>query len=127
MLSNFDLNDLKQFSGTEEYYRHFLNRHLIYTEGVKYLAEKAECYWLLDEIAIILLPKLMKKYRDSFYCINFFVNEDQSAEISTDDGNNNIYFKHKITWTNFPVKEKLVKFYLCESGDAYCLMLPSEY
>ncbi len=31
---------------------HPLNRKIAYTEGVRYLAEKAQAYWLLDDIVI---------------------------------------------------------------------------
>jgi hypothetical protein len=40
------LQNLQHFGGSEQYYRHFLG--LCYTEGVKYLAENAQCFWLLD-------------------------------------------------------------------------------
>ncbi len=41
--------ELAQFTGTEQYYKHLGG--LVYTDGVKYLAEKAGSYWLLDIIA----------------------------------------------------------------------------
>jgi hypothetical protein len=40
---------LTQFIGTERYYRISL-RHLL-TDGTKYLAEHAECFWMMDAIA----------------------------------------------------------------------------
>lgn len=39
-------NQLGQFIGAERYYRLPLPK-LIYTEGVKFFAEKAGCHWLL--------------------------------------------------------------------------------
>jgi len=33
--------DLAHFTGTGEWYRHGLNRRMLYTDGVQYLAEKA--------------------------------------------------------------------------------------
>lgn len=41
--------NLQNFSGTEQYYKHFLG--INYTDGVKYLAENAQAYWLIDAIA----------------------------------------------------------------------------
>jgi hypothetical protein len=41
--------DLSQFTGTEHYYKYLAGLKL--TDGVKYLAEKGACYWLLDIIA----------------------------------------------------------------------------
>ncbi len=45
--------DLAQFTGTEQWYRHSINRTVLYTDGVRYVAEHGQAYWLLDEIALI--------------------------------------------------------------------------
>ena len=44
--------DLSQFTGSENWYRHSLNRDILYTEGAQYVAEAGGAYWLLDEIAL---------------------------------------------------------------------------
>ncbi len=55
-------SELAQFTGTEYWYRHAFKRSITYTDGVKYVAEKAGAYWLIDEISlyftnnVILLP-----------------------------------------------------------------------
>jgi len=49
--------NLEHFHGSEEYYKHFLG--LLYTDGVKYLAENAEAYWLIDAI-VSYQPRLRK-------------------------------------------------------------------
>ena len=43
--------DLSAFIGTEQWHRHALNRHMLVTDGVKYFAETAGCYWFLDIVA----------------------------------------------------------------------------
>ena len=40
-------SELCQFNGTEQYYNHL---GFNYTDGIKFLADNAECYWLLDAI-----------------------------------------------------------------------------
>jgi hypothetical protein len=45
--------DLAQFTGSETWYRHAINRNVLYTDGAQFLAERGGAYWLLDEIAII--------------------------------------------------------------------------
>ena len=45
-MKKFDANQLSHFTGTERYYR-ISRRHLL-TDGTKYLAEEAECFWLID-------------------------------------------------------------------------------
>ena len=42
--------DLARFVGSENYYLHWL-KSFTYTDGVKFLADTAACYWLLDAIA----------------------------------------------------------------------------
>lgn len=127
MQDHFNLSELNQFRGSSCTFQHWGNNRLIYTEGIQYLANKLNCYWLIEEIAYVILPRLLQYHRDYFYCIKIGVNKDSSAIIQTDDGNGNIHFNHNIIWTDFPIFRKEVKFYLCDGGDHYCLMLPSEY
>jgi hypothetical protein len=124
---NFNLSELKHFTGSEQFFKHGMNRKLIYTEGVRHLAEKAGCYWLIDDVAIVLLPALLKKHKDYFYSIQLFVQRDCSAVVTIGDGNGNTHLDHKVKWTDFPIIGEAVKFFLYESEDHYCLMLPSEY
>lgn len=44
------LTELAHCIGTEHYYSHW-SKQLVYTDGVKTLAEGGECYWLIDAIA----------------------------------------------------------------------------
>ncbi|WP_065755218.1 DUF6876 family protein [Bradyrhizobium paxllaeri] len=53
MTTKITERDLAQFTGTEQWYRHSLIRSVLYTDGVKYLAEKASAYWLIDKIATL--------------------------------------------------------------------------
>ena len=48
-MNKFDTTQLTQFIGTTGYYR-ISRRHLL-TDGTKYLAEEAECFWMMDAIA----------------------------------------------------------------------------
>ncbi len=43
------LSELSQFTGTGGYHRNWTG--FLYTDGIEHLAEKAECYWLIDAIA----------------------------------------------------------------------------
>lgn len=38
--------ELRQFTGTQQYYMNFTG--LLFTDGIKYLADRASCYWLID-------------------------------------------------------------------------------
>jgi len=52
--------NLQHFCGTEQYYPHWLG--IRYTDGVKYLADNAEAYWLIDAIASHQ-PKALRNQR----------------------------------------------------------------
>ena len=42
-------SELNQFYGSATLYKHWLG--LKYTDGIQYLAQEANCYWLLNAIA----------------------------------------------------------------------------
>ena len=44
--------DLRNFTGSEHWYRHGLVRTILFTDGAKYVADQGGAYWLLDEIAL---------------------------------------------------------------------------
>lgn len=112
-------NQLGQFIGAERYYRLPLPK-LIYTEGVKFFAEKAGCYWLLVDIGLFLKdrPELKNQY---FLNITLDVQENNRADLIFDDGNDNVLFKRNYKFTDCPIG----KWQLFYTSDV--LMLPSEY
>jgi uncharacterized protein DUF6876 len=44
--------DWAQFT-RQNWYRHAINRTVLFTHGAKYVADQAAAYWLLDVIAFI--------------------------------------------------------------------------
>lgn len=111
-------NTLSQFTGTEEWYYLPMFRQYTYTEGVKYLAQTVDCYWLLTNIfAYQLKPKIKA---EEFQVWILTVN-DGTAVLKCEDGNGNVVFKVKIPFTDFPLPE--IKFFFTNS----VLMLPTEY
>lgn len=110
--------DLNQFIGTEHYYKHWLGFN--YTDGVKYLAEKAKAYWLLDLIGSYQSGK--KGRKEPFQIWTLEVNEDNSAvAYMKEDSNSPILVKQEIPLTDFPLKT--IQLYLIDG----VLLLPSEY
>jgi len=96
--------DLEQFTGTENWYRHAINRKILYTDGAQYLAERGCAYWLLDEIAIIQ-PYDKAVAAEEFQVWKLTVHDDRSATLTCDDGNGNIVLTKKIPFTDFPLNE----------------------
>lgn len=111
---------LTQFCGTELWYRHYLMREMLYTDGIKFFAENAGnggAYWFLDTVALFIFPMLKTH---PFLVIDLKVNEG-AAIIDVGDGNDKTIYTKPIDITD--VQEGEWKFYLTDN----ILLLPSEY
>lgn len=112
-------SELAMFTGTENWYRHSIARNILYTDGIKYLADKASAYWLIDNIALI-------QARPTMACTEFQVwtltvnLEKASGVLACDDGNGKIIFTLTIPYTDFPLSE--IRIY-CTNN---VILLPSE-
>ena len=111
--------ELSQFTGSENWYRHGINREVSFTDGAKYLADRAGAYWLLDEIAIIQ-PYDRNVAAEEFQAWKLVVRPDRTALLTCDDGNGHIVFRKEIEFTDFPLDELTLWF---ENNVIY---LPSE-
>jgi hypothetical protein len=93
--------DLTQFTGTGQWYRHGIIRHVLFTDGAKYVADTAAAYWLLDEVA--LAQRYDKRVAAArFQVWTLTVNRDETAILACDDGNGRSVFSKHIEWTDFP-------------------------
>ena len=112
---------LHQFIGTEQWYRHGINRNMLYTDGIKFFADHAGggAYWFLDIMATELM-EIQTRDDEPFIAIHMRVN-DNKATITADDGNGKELWKRAIEWTDCPHGNW--EFYLI-SGT---LLLTSEY
>jgi hypothetical protein len=97
--------ELQHFTGSEECYRHGLARSIVFTEGAKYLADKAGAYWLLDEIALAQRGDKAVA-AEEFQVWKLTVDlEKSSATLACGDGNNHTVFTKAIPFTDFPLPE----------------------
>jgi hypothetical protein len=113
-------NDLAHFTGTEQWYRHSINRAVLYTEGAQYVAEHGQAYWLLDEIALIQ-PYDANVSAEEFQVWKLAVRPDKTATLTCDDGNGHVVFSKEIPYTDFPLETITLYF----ANDV--IHLPSEY
>ena len=111
---------LTQFTGTEQYYRHGINRRVLFTDGAKYVADAAGAYWLLDEIALVQ-PHNKRVAAEEFQVWKLIVRPDRTAKLTCDDGDDNIVYTKEIRYTDFPLDE--ITFYFTNN----VIHLPSEY
>jgi len=112
--------DLAQFTGTEQWYRHSINRTVLYTDGVRYVAEHGQAYWLLDEIALIQ-PYDKNIAAEEFQVWKLDVQPDNTATLTCDDGNGHVVFSKEIPYTDFPLETITLYF----ANDV--IHLPGEY
>lgn len=111
-----DRNVLASFTGSEHHHRHMSG--FKYTDGIKYVAEEAGAYWLLDLIFGEI--RYNAKVQKDFTCWKLSV-KDSKAVLICDDGNDNILYERKIRYTDFPL-DNIEVWYECG-----VLLLPSEH
>ena len=112
--------DLRQFTGTEQWFRHPLNRQVLYTEGAQYLAEQAGAYWLLDEIALSQMH-IAALRAEPFQVWKLTVKPDRSGRLVCEDGEGRRVFSKRVPFTDFPLDHITLYF----TGGV--ILLPSEY
>ncbi|WP_412476619.1 DUF6876 family protein [Flavobacterium sp. TBRC 19031] len=105
----FTKTDLTQFTGTENWYRHSIVRTVLYTDGIKFLAEQSGAYWLIDEIAFNQNIKSVTAQEFQVWKLKVDLEKSQ-AVLTCDDGNNNIVYKKHIQYTDFPLDEICIYF-----------------
>jgi len=116
--------DLDQFTGTENYYKHFTG--LKYTDGIKYLADKTNCYWFIDIIASYQVMLTV----DADFSFQIWklkiTGKSESKQISAlvtmrEDTDTPIIISQPVLFTDFPLDE--IEVY-CING---VILLKSEY
>ena len=111
---------LRQFTGTEQWYRHALVRHVLYTDGVQHVAEHGGAYWLIDEIAFAQqgVPEVAAQ---AFQAWTLEVAENSTATLTCEDGDYNAVYSKEIPYTDFPLPK--ITFWYTNN----VILLPSEY
>ena len=128
MIDPIDLkNALAEYSGSEHFYRvSAFMRNFIVTEGVKFLADAAQCYWLLDVI-VSHLPAVIAA-GEEFAVVLLERNAEGAGavfQIVDDVPANVVYARQEIEFTTFPLA--MIKLYLQTDSEHWTLMLPGEY
>ena len=116
--------ELQHFIGSETVYKIPLIGTR-FSDGIKYLAETAECFWLVTDASVIA-KSLSHKSR--FITIDFKRLSEKEREekqcealINYSDGNGNIFESHRYLVTDFLLDE--LRLYFIDD----ILILPSEY
>ena len=122
--SNQIRQQLQGFCGTEKFYNIAMLKTR-YTDGIKFLAETTNCFWLVTDVSIIAKSLIHKSYFITIDFKRFSQKEQQDkckeAEITYSAGNDTILFKQAYYITDFPLNE--LRLFFVENT----LMLPGEY
>jgi hypothetical protein len=120
-------SDLAQFTGSENLYRHALNRNFMHTDGVNYLAEKAGAFWLIDLIASHQLSCRVRTEPFQLWTLTRTGKRTPMAVAECRaDTDAPVLARQEIEFTDFPLQS--IKLYCVDGGDdTVVLMLPSEY
>ncbi|MCE5229028.1 hypothetical protein LLG95_05465 [bacterium] len=114
---------LSQFIGTENYWRHWTGA-LVYTDGVKAMAEMCGAFWLIDAIAswqpTCRRDEMLREMQ--FWILRRFDDQKWVLEVERDEGD--VAFHQEIEFSDFPLRE--IKLWV-QAGSPMVLMLPSEY
>ena len=105
-------------NGSENFYRHILSG-LIYTDGVKDLADGCQAYWLIDLIVSHQCEEKVKEHPFQVWDLKRL--HQNVFTILCTDGNHNRVTSQEIPFSDF--EYDLATVWLVDG----CLMLPSEY
>jgi hypothetical protein len=111
-------SELRQFTGTEKWHRNQMFPNSTYTDGIKYLAEKAQAFWLID---LILSCQHGRIARIPFQIWWLKVTGSKAVAEMRQDTGQPVEVRQKIPFTDFPQGE--LKLYYVNN----VLLLPSEY
>ncbi|QDU98598.1 DUF6876 family protein [Lignipirellula cremea] len=125
-------SDLRQFTGTIDLYRHGLNRRVCYTDGVRYVAEQGEAFWLIDAICSWIGSQPFRKAAaedDRIAEMHFWtleVQEDRTAVLfAKSDSPEEAFITQAIPFTDFPLPR--IDIWAAYDGENWTLYLPSEH
>ena len=115
---------LRQFTGTETWYRHGMICRGLYTDGVHYLAEKADASWLVDIVTIAQHCKPRVRADGVQVWRLKRTKGKNSAVVTCDDGHGRNVYRQCIPCTDVPLDMVTLS---CVKDDAHwVMMLPSE-
>jgi hypothetical protein len=112
---------LMQFIGTEHWYRHALNREIVFTDGAKHIADVGGAYWLLDEIVLAQLLSEKTVAGEAFQLWRLSVHPGQTGTLTCENGNGIEVYRKAFDFTDFPAAG--VTLYFSDNT----ILLPSEY
>lgn len=105
-------------NGSENFYSHKPSS-IIYTDGIKQLAEECKAYWLIN---LIISHQCKRKVAlEPFQVWELLRSNDCVFDIVATEGNHHIIATQQIPYSDFPYDKAII--WLVDG----CMMLPCEY
>lgn len=114
------LGNLSQFIGTERYYR--LLPTFVVTDGLKYLMDEADCYWLTQLYGLHLVSV---DFNQNSFTVLKFARTGSGGTVNIEDGNGKVLVQQRLDYTDFPLDT--YSLYACWDGEMWVGMLTAEY
>lgn len=111
-------------NGSLNFYRHGLVRSLVYTDGVKLLADTFGKHWFVDIVASY--QGMAKVQAQPFQVWKLEAVGDEEAVVKLEDGNRNEVLRQDVGYTDFPRELLPFTVWAERSGEGLVLMLPQE-
>ncbi len=124
-------DNLRMFSGDLARFRHPFVRRVIYTPGVRFVAEQGGAYWLIDELAFAIADVAFTRAckRDPrIQDLHFWklrVNNNSARLTARAESGERPFFTKKIDYTDFPLDH--IDIWAAYDGEHWTLYLPSEH
>lgn len=112
--------NLGHFHGTEEWYELYKKPKILCTDGMKFVMETAQAYWLSEIVFSLQSNSVIKKQYFQVYELEVNLEKKEGVLVVT-DGNENELYKQEFEYTDFPLEK--FRFYFTDG----VLLLPSEY
>jgi len=116
------IQELKEFTGTEAYHKASFFGNLVLTDGMNYLRNRLNCFWLVDIVASVQHLKSIKN--NDFIVWIIEVKKDKSFKVSAWNDTpyeSDLLYEQEGRYTDFP----LDRFEFYQEGEV--LLLKSEH
>lgn len=93
--------EIGTYTGSSHFFRHPMFPNYLYTEGVKFMADTLEAYWLIDHVMALQLEAPLRNYRFQVWEIQ--VRADTSATITATNRAGRVIKTTEFELTDFPL------------------------
>lgn len=124
-------NHLRRFTGDLERFRHWIARSVIFTPGVKHVAERAGAYWLIDELVFAITGNAIQRAGRTdprvleMHFWRLEVDGGSATLFARADSDADPFYRKVIQYTDFPLDH--IEIWAAFDGEHWTLYLPSEH